>query len=222
MVVKDPNARYSGGEVMAEVSFLYRRNPVAVGSVIVDACLSEQHTLASDVTQFPRERGKDVGDHVRPKRAVVQLECIVSNAPIDVTQRERVSDASGVTFNSTAVDDTSGVAGYAQSAYQELKRLRLSKTTLTVVTSLETYEDMVIENLSIPVSSRTGDALVFTVNLVELETVDLKTTTLTVETRAKPKLKAGPQTPKPTGEQMKKKSIVAAGADYFFNLVGGQ
>lgn len=198
---------------MAEISFLYKKSPNSFGSIVVDACMTENHQLDSEVTDHPVERGADVTDHVRPKPAVVTLDCVISNTPVDVTQRARVLQASGVTFESTAVDQSTGVAGYAEQAYKTLLALREAGDYLTVVTQLATYENMVIQSLSIPVSIATGDAMRFSVTFKEVRVVENKTTQVTVSApRAKKKKKLGPQTPTTTTPE-KEASALKSGLD---------
>lgn len=55
-----------------------------IGSISLDASISEVHNLSATVTQHPLESGESVGDNVRQNPIMVRIEGFVSNQPIIV------------------------------------------------------------------------------------------------------------------------------------------
>src|SRR6266702_3660671 len=52
------------------------------GSVVLDAAVNENHTVAADITRHQVEKGSDVTDHIRPLPRRLSVEGIVTNTPI--------------------------------------------------------------------------------------------------------------------------------------------
>jgi hypothetical protein len=51
-------------------------------SVAIDATVRQQHSAPSTVTDHPVETGANIADHIRPEADTLQIEGIISNAPI--------------------------------------------------------------------------------------------------------------------------------------------
>lgn len=127
---------------MALLDLLFNVTQTEIGSVTVDATLSQEHTSAADVTDHPVEDGADVSDHVRVRAPRVRLTGVVSNTPL-------------VASNFTG-DDRAG------ATWQDLLGLQHTGALIDVVTSLDTYDNMVIEELSATRDAQRGDSLHFT------------------------------------------------------------
>lgn len=193
------------------ISLVFAAAPTKIGEVVLDASLRETHTGTATVTEHPVEEGANIADHVRPEPRKLSMDGVISNTPINRTQRTRVVEQFGTEFvTSTLEDQRQGAAGYAESAYARLEEMRQSRTAFTVVTQIKTYVDMVFESLVIPRDSKTGDALGFQATLKEIIIVKNKTTRKVVsrEPKAQPKNKTGTQTPKAATPAQTKKSIL--------------
>ncbi len=127
---------------------------VMINEFLIDCCLSDNHNYESEVTDFPVESGSTISDNIRNKPLVVTMECIVSNTPIGkiVKYRNNTSDP-------------------ASSAYEVLIKIREDKQPVPIRTSLRTFENMALQNLTIPRSSGRGDELRFTATFKQIEIV---------------------------------------------------
>lgn len=167
-------------------------------SIVVDAILTEQHTLENELTEHPVEEGSPITDHNRPKPEVVQLDCLISNTPLSTTQQRRIVQSGSIRLVTTALaPPPEGSPGYAENAYAQLKTWRLAGTLVTVVTTLEQYDNVGIQMISLPRNSTTVDALRFTLSIKRVRVVQNKLTRVTVskDKRVGAKVKQGNQVP---------------------------
>lgn len=157
---------------------------IMINGFIVDCALVEEHTYDSEVTEYPVERGADITDNVRPKPIEVRIEGIVSNTPVSpdiLAQRD--SDVTP-----------------ADEAYLRFMDIRDNREPVTIRTSLNTFENMVLKSLSIPRSKDTGDALRFTATFVQVEIVsNTRSTRVATPIAKKPKTATKVPTPVPDG-----------------------
>jgi hypothetical protein len=166
---------------MAEIALIYRIKPTQIEDIELDATLSETHTASADITDHPVEQGANIVDHARRKPDGLMIEGLVSNTPLSRDQMRRYISAGGVELETATFEDAPrGVLGYAERAFERLKAL-VGARLVTVVTGLESYPNMMLESLSVPRDSKTGDALKFTATFKQVEIVTNKLTT--VETR---------------------------------------
>jgi hypothetical protein len=153
---------------------------ISIAGYIIDAAISEEHTLDSEVTEFPVESGSNVTDNVRPLPATVVIEGVVSDTPIEGMVAVRSA--------STTLP--------SQEALDLLLRIRADREPVAVETSLRRYETMVLESLSIPRDAETGHALRFSATFREIIIVVNERTTVKVATPlAGKKKKLGAKTP---------------------------
>jgi hypothetical protein len=203
---------------MAEMTLLFRATPAQIGSLVLDASVTENHQAEVEVTEHPVEAGANIADHTRAKPETLTIEGIVSNTPLNRTQTRRLVESMGVVIESSSVEDSVfGQPGHAEAAYATLRGLKDAGQLLTVVTGLRVYEDMVMTSLVIPRDARTGEALRFTASFKQVRLVKNKTTTQVVakEPKAKGKVKTGKQ---PTPEEIEAAS--AKGKEALGGLIG--
>lgn len=122
--------------------------------LVIDCLLSDNHNFDSEVTEFPVESGATISDNIRNKPLVVTMDCLVSNTPIGLVATLR---------------DENTVP--ADTAYAALLRVRDARKPVTIGTSLSTYRNMALQNLTIPRESGRGDELRFTVTWKQIETI---------------------------------------------------
>jgi len=120
----------------------------------MDASLNEDHRFDTIVTRNPVEDGSLYTDHVVLLPVVLELSC-------------RVSDAS-LSYLTPAV---TGKEGRSNQAYYKLVELQRDKEPFSVITGINTYENMLVESISIPRSSKDGYSLRFNMVLTELPIV---------------------------------------------------
>lgn len=132
---------------MAAVIF---RRQSKIGSIVVDALISDSTQMSSEVPQYPIENGTVISDHVTWAPITVSMNCFVSNTPIN----------SGYLVNRIS------------TVYEDLKDLWLKGEFVNLVTGLEVYKNMVITNVTIPREEGTSDALYFSVDFQEVRVVE--------------------------------------------------
>lgn len=161
---------------------------VLIRGFVIDVTISEDHTFDSEVTEFPVESGSTISDNVRPKPITLSMDGIVSNSPIgSVRQQRAVSapSASNSLFSTigaaaltssgagdgliTPTDDDIG--NPAAEAYQLLQEVRTTREPVTVVTTLDVFDNMVMIHLSIPRKPGNGAALEFSATFQQVEIV---------------------------------------------------
>jgi hypothetical protein len=145
---------------------------IQIDGYIIDASLSESHTFESEVTDYPVESGASITDNVRPKPIVVSIEGVVSDSPIGPVATAR--------NNETASPDAELQFLPSEAALDKLLRIRDAREPITIVTSLKTFESMVLTNLDVPRDADTGHALKFTASFQQVILVTNNRTTVKV------------------------------------------
>lgn len=127
--------------------FNRERRQGRIGTLVLDLTLGENHERKNRVTQWPIEDGSDISDHIgnEPKR--LMLDGFVTDSPLVAGAQTQ-----------PRVDD----------AYRLLNQLWRDKQLLEVVTQFETYYEMAIERINVPRNPKSGEALRFTVELVQV------------------------------------------------------
>ncbi len=164
----------------------------------LDVAVSEDHSFDSEVTEHPVEKGADIADHVRARPITVSVEGIVSDTPIREIARPGFQDSEG-----------DPIVLPSAEAYALLIDIRDKREPVTVQTSLQLFENMVLTSLSVPRSVGTGDALRFTATFVQIQLVTTERTVVRVRERGAKKVDLGnrPATP------AEKRAVTAAADD---------
>lgn len=119
--------------------------PLVIDGYLIDVEVTGDHRFPGEATEFPVEIGSDISDHVRNKPIELSIEGVVSDTPIGTVANQRTP-----------------FALHSRDAYDFLRELRKLRKAVTVETSRDVFDDMVLTELSIPTSSSTGKALRFT------------------------------------------------------------
>jgi len=98
--------------------------------VELDVSIQEGHTFAATATEHPVEAGANVSDHVRPNADKLKISGLVSNTPLTDNQISRNPIR-------------------AEQAFGILRDWLKRGEQLTVSTTLDTYETMVLTELSV-------------------------------------------------------------------------
>lgn len=149
-----------------------------------DAAIQENHSGESDVTEYPVEEGADNADHVRPKPLSFRMEAMVSDFPIIVGFPNSQPEGSNTGASS---------GSRVQDAYGFLEKARLKPSLVTVFTKFRTYDDMVIQSISVSRSSREGRSAVFDLSFRQIKfgQVELTKAPRPSRTNRKPKENKG-------------------------------
>lgn len=199
------------------VALLFKKQRASIGTVQLDASVSETHEARVEVTEHPVEQGVNISDHARPLPRALKIEGLVSNYALPDPTAPLTARLSG----STQYSSRSELAGNrAEEAYSELLRLKDAAELITVVTAIQTYENMLITDLNIPRDASSGDGLRFSVNLKQVTVVNSRTVDQPVsEDKPKKKRSVGnvnsKTTPAPTEDQSLLREL---GASKFLGL----
>lgn len=160
---------------MPETTLLYNPTLVTIDAITIDASISEQHNSEVEVTDHQVEQGANISDHARVRPTTLSLECVISNTPITAQQAQRIVESGGFTF--TATSPVQGYRGHAEQTFNKLEALRDECRLITVVTSLKTYNNLILTSLSVPRNASTGEALRFSATFKSVTLVKNQTTT---------------------------------------------
>lgn len=172
------------------------------GAVLTfDASIEEQHSKAATLTDHPIEDGSDVTDHVRQQPDSIRMVGEISNHPLSRILTVNTGPDGSQRFGviNTGDDPRDRVT----VAWTQLIYLIENAIPVTIVTTLWTYEDMVITSIDVPRNAKLGNTLHFTallrhISFVKSATVDAPATTVTT---AKPPVPKGKQVTKPATEE---------------------
>lgn len=125
-------------------------NKAGFFAVECDASLTELHEAKVQITDHPIEDGADISDHVRvlPKR--VRITGLKTNTP--------------VVFLASLQTDSDAAEQY----HQDLITMLEAGLLVSVVTTLHTYDNMVIESISVPRDAAKGNVVEATIILREM------------------------------------------------------
>ena len=130
--------------------------PLVQSVLQFDASLEEEHKVSVDITDHPIEDGAAISDH-RIKRPIeFTLKAIITNTP----------PALGAFFR------YSNVATRDVDTWTLLKEASQTTALLTVKTTLDTYENMVIKEMSVPRTAALGNSLEVTITFREIFTAE--------------------------------------------------
>lgn len=155
--------------ILDTIALLTNKRRTSIASIVLDASVQETHTTSATVTSHPVESGADLTDHVHKEPDTIQITGIISNTSTVFPQA-----LPGVALAGSIANLFSGSSNdLAQKAYQDLKKLVDERTLVTVETTLRTYENMLLENLTVTRDMNYGDALYFTCTARELRIVNV-------------------------------------------------
>lgn len=180
----------------AGVTIVFTRMDASIGSIDIDAVVTETHLDEVEVTDHPVEIGVNISDHMRVKPAMITLDGLVSNTPLPAagapTTPMQAED--GVTYSTRSASQPAR----AGSAYQQLLALKTGGQLVTVVTALRSYDQMALVSLSVPRDAKTGNVLRFTAQLKEIRFASSQVAVISVPVNKNLGKKGAPETPENT------------------------
>ena len=127
-----------------------RRGKPVLGTVELDAVLSEEHELSNTVTPHPIESGAPIADHSIPNPDTISLDCGVTNFPADGTD--------------VAYDR-------AVEAYTRLWEMHDKPVLIDITTSLRDFTSMTFVRMTAPRDVKTANGLRFKVTFQQVKVV---------------------------------------------------
>ena len=136
---------------------------ITIDGFVIDANINEDHSFVNEVTTHEVEKGADIADHVRARPTVITIDSIVSDTPL------------GSIVDLRAPGDKP-----SQFAYDFLRELRDARAPMTIETSLDKFDNMVLTVLTPRQDAETGDSLQFTATFTQIRLVTNDRTTVRV------------------------------------------
>jgi hypothetical protein len=129
--------------------------------LIFDLLLDETHSFPFEVTTYNVEDGSDITENIRLPLRSGSITGFVSNLSI-------------LRFTSILVP-FDPPTNWAQEEFDTLKRIRESKSPVTIVTNLDIYEDALITDITVDRSSDDGESQSYNISFIESNIVKLQT-----------------------------------------------
>lgn len=178
------------------ISIFYPEPKTRLGEIVVDAFVNETHSFSSEITEHPIESGGPIVDHVHQMPFCLSIDGIISNTPMSLT---------GLTAFDSAKRYIEGDHNdFATVAFEKIEDLFGKREPITIVTSLKTYHNMVLESLSIERGGGAQECLRFSCTAKQIKLArknHIKIDPKPKVSSARPKQKKGLQEAKPIGEE---------------------
>lgn len=152
---------------------------IRIAGYLVDITKMETHSLEAEVTDHPVEKGSTISDHVRLNPIEITLECLISDTPIGITAQDPSRRLGDIEIEGESADT---LPTPSEDAYAFLKRIRLAREPVTIETSLDRFENMVLTRLTVPRNAQTSGGLTFEVTFKEVVIVENLRVTVRVAT----------------------------------------
>jgi hypothetical protein len=135
------------------ISFFYPEPKGRLGEIVVAAFLHEVHTLSSTITEHSIESSETIVDHVYQLPFCLSIDGIISNTPMSLV---------GLTaFDSAKRYFDGDRNNFALVAFEKIEELFKKREPISIATSLKTYDNMVLENLSVERGGGANESLCF-------------------------------------------------------------
>lgn len=180
---------------------------------LVDATISDNYEIISEVTDSPVEDGPDVSDHARIKPISYSIDGEISETPINLSSSlqglvtttgatagrelggfgQSIGGVAGGFFGARLFQDSSNPAKVARDKLEELIQ---NKTVFTIITKNKKLENMILTSIRFPRAQGDGRKLKFSatakqIRLVQSKTVLIKNIAKSVSNSAASKQKLG-------------------------------
>lgn len=139
----------------------------SLGGLVADCVLEEQHVDRSVITEHPVEDGSVVADHAYDLPAELMLTYGWSMNSSQNPDSPSVFNVPGQVITSLKAF-AGGTSTFLRDIYEKLRALKSAASPLTVYTGKRTYNNMLIESISISTDMKTENALVARVLLREV------------------------------------------------------
>lgn len=156
-------------------SLFYPKDGYSVGEIDIDLILDENHSKHAVVTENPLQDGRAVSDGIYLQLREGSLTALVSNHSLKHIQKIDDEKQNAETLMNMA-QWKDQLKNRARDAWNDLKDLMDKKQPVKIVTSLETYDNVVITDIETERDGETGEALEIKINFKQILTVSLTET----------------------------------------------
>lgn len=162
---------------MASTILVFERAPGQLEQIELDVCERQGHEKSSNVTERAVEVGASITDHVRANQNTLTLEGWISNTPITeggVTRGryQRLASGGASTLQFPTPFDR------VRDCDEVLAWMIDSAPLVDVITSLRTYQQMIVRRYKVDRDASTGSVLPLVLELVQPRLVETQTVTV--------------------------------------------
>lgn len=138
-----------------------------IGGIKVDGVITETTQVTMRVTTNPVESGANISDHIIEEPLRYSMTGVITDSPIGI---EGITQLAG-----SVVDAVTGIFGQSEQGrktrskqlYKELVSMMRSRQLITVKTSLEDYDDLIFESISVNGDKDTSNGVHFSATFVQ-------------------------------------------------------
>ena len=167
------------------VCLFYPKEGYKVGSVELDLILDEDHSKSAQVTENPLQDGRAISDGIFLELQEGSLTGLVTNHSVKIAEERAKQLELQDSETLMAEAENYQLENRARQAWIDLKAVMDAKQPVTIVTSLEVYDNVAITNISTERNGDSGDALEIKVSFRQILTVSLKEHEVTAQVQPK-------------------------------------
>lgn len=167
------------------VCLFYPKEGYKVGSVELDLILDEDHSKSAQVTENPLQDGRAISDGIFLELQDGSLTGLVTNHSVKRAEERAKQLELQDSETLMAEAENYQLENRAKQAWVDLKAVMDAKQPVTIVTSLEVYDDVAITNISTERNGDSGDALEIKVSFRQILTVSLMEHEVTAQVQPK-------------------------------------
>lgn len=179
------NAIIGSSDLPTHTCLFYRKEGYSVGAVKLDLILDEHHAQDAEVTENPLQDGRAVSDGIFLALRDGTLTGLVTNHSIKLAE-EAAKNLS--VQNADALLDKAEnfeLENRARKVWEELLALQKRGELVTIVTSLEVYDNVAITHLETERDGDTGEALAIQIGFKQVQKVQLREDKVTAQVQPK-------------------------------------
>ena len=167
------------------VCLFYPKDGYKVGSVELDLILDEEHSKSAQVTENPLQDGRAISDGIFLELQEGSLTGLVTNHSVKIAEERAKQLELQDSETLMAEAENYQLENRARQAWIDLKAVMDAKQPVTIVTSLEVYDNVAITNISTERNGDSGDALEIKVSFRQILTVSLMEHEVTAQVQPK-------------------------------------
>ena len=167
------------------VCLFYPKEGYKVGSVELDLILDEDHSKSAQVTENPMQDGRAISDGIFLELQEGSLTGLVTNHSVKIAEKRAKQLELQDSETLMAEAENYQLENRARQAWIDLKAVMDAKQPVTIVTSLEVYDNVAITNISTERNGDSGDALEIKVSFRQILTVSLMEHEVTAQVQPK-------------------------------------
>ena len=167
------------------VCLFYPKEGYKVGSVELDLILDEEHSKSAQVTENPLQDGRAISDGIFLELQEGSLTGLVTNQSVKLAEERAKQLELQDSDTLMAEAENYQLENRAKQAWIDLKAVMDAKQPVTIVTSLEVYDNVAITNISTERNGDSGDALEIKVSFRQILTVSLMEHEVTAQVQPK-------------------------------------